>query len=78
MSNSPEKTPDACRAAARQQALRGDRGAAEKSFLSLLERHPQDVEALRFVADCQSARGEHTAAMQSLQAVTRVAVRTPG
>ncbi|OOG57826.1 aspartyl beta-hydroxylase [Rhodanobacter sp. B05] len=77
MSNSPDKTADACRTAARQQALRGDRGAAERSFLSLLERHPQDVEALRFVADCQSARGEHAAAMQSLQAVTRVAPEDP-
>src|SRR6185312_13380114 len=77
MSNARDETPEACRTMARQQALRGDRGAAEKSFLRLLERHPRDVEALRFVADCQSARGEHAAAMQSLQAVTRVAPEDP-
>jgi aspartate beta-hydroxylase len=55
------------RAMARQHAQHGELDAAEKSFLGLLERQPQDVEALRFVAERQSARGEHAAAIQRLQ-----------
>jgi len=77
MNDARDETLEASRAMARQQLLRGDRDAAERSFLSLLQRHPQDVEALRFVADCQSARGEHVAAIQGLQAVTRLAPEDP-
>lgn len=58
---------EASRSVARQHAKRGELDAAEKSFLSLLERHPQDVEALRFVTERQSARGEHAAAIQCFQ-----------
>ncbi|HWU77969.1 MAG TPA: aspartyl/asparaginyl beta-hydroxylase domain-containing protein [Rhodanobacter sp.] len=55
------------RAIASQEVARGDLDAAERSFLDLLEQRPHDVEALRFVASRQSARGEHAAAMQRLQ-----------
>ena len=65
--NHPHDMLETCRARARQQAQQGDRQAAEKSFLDLLERDPKDVEALRFVADCQAARGQHALAIQGLQ-----------
>lgn len=63
----PDETLEGCRAAARQLAQQGARQAAEKSFLDLLARHPQDVEALRFVAECQCARAEHASAIGHLQ-----------
>ena len=56
---------------ARQRAQRGELDAAEKAFLRLLDRQPQDIEALRFVADCQSARGEHAAAIQRLRSAVQ-------
>jgi len=68
---------EAIRRIARQHAQQGESNAAEKSFLGLLERHPQDVEALRFVADCQSARGEHEAAVGRLQVVVRMIRNDP-
>lgn len=77
MSTPRDETPEPLRTMARQQASEGERDAAEKSFLRLLERHPQDAEALRFVADCRSARGEHAAAIQDLQAATRVVPGDP-
>ena len=55
------------RTIARQLVARSELNAAARSFLRLLERPPQDVEALRFVANCQAARGEHTAAMWYLR-----------
>lgn len=77
MSIPRSETPEALRTTARQQASAGERNAAEKSFLRLLEHHPQDAEAWCFVADCQSARGEHAAAIQSLQAAIRVVSEDP-
>ena len=68
MNNPHDETLEACRARARQQARLGEREAAEKSFLDLLARRPQDVEASRFVADCQAARGEHAPAIKVLHA----------
>jgi aspartate beta-hydroxylase len=63
---------EASRDIARQQAQRGERDAAEKSFLRLLERHPHDVEALRFVAECQSVRGDQRAAIERMQVAVRL------
>jgi aspartate beta-hydroxylase len=67
MSNSTDPTLETRRTIARQQVQEGALEAAEKSYLSLLEREPQDVEALRFVASRQFARGEHAATIQHLQ-----------
>ncbi|HVC16949.1 MAG TPA: hypothetical protein VNE18_06575 [Rhodanobacter sp.] len=54
--SSPTGAPmETLRTIARQKPQRGDLDAAEKSFLSLLERQPQDVKALRFVANRQYA-----------------------
>jgi aspartate beta-hydroxylase len=72
MSSPPEQSLEIHRTIARQHAQRGDLDAAEKSFLSLLDRQPQDVEALTFVADRQSARGEHEAAIQRLRVAVQV------
>jgi aspartate beta-hydroxylase len=72
MSMPHDDTLEASRDIARQQAQRGERDAAEKSFLGLLERHPHDVEALRFVAECQSMRGDHRAAVERLQLAVRL------
>lgn len=65
------------RAMAREQAQRGERGAAEKSFLGILERHPQDIEALRFVAECQSMRDDHVAAIERLQVAVQLTPDDP-
>ena len=73
----PEPSPETCRAIARQHAQRGELDAAEKSFLSLLERQPQDVEALMFVADRQSARGEHAVAIRQLHMAVEVQQNEP-
>ncbi|MEP7186767.1 MAG: aspartyl/asparaginyl beta-hydroxylase domain-containing protein [Rhodanobacter sp.] len=67
MSSSTDLTTEAFRTIARQQIRQGAMGAAENAFLDLLERKPQDVEALRFVANRQSERGEHEAAIRRLQ-----------
>ncbi len=72
MSSSPEQSLEVSRGIARQHAQRGERGAAEKFYLDVLQRQPRDVEALRFVADCLSARGQHAAAIQRLQAAAGV------
>lgn len=72
MSQPHDDILEAGRSMARQHAQRGEPDAAEKSYLSLLERHPQDVEALRFVAGCHSARGEHEAAIRRLQIAVEV------
>src|SRR5476649_270 len=72
MSSPPEQSLEIHRTVARQQAQRGELDAAEKSFLSLLDRQPQDDEALTFVADRQSARGEHAAAIQRLRVAVHV------
>ncbi|MEO8809968.1 MAG: aspartyl/asparaginyl beta-hydroxylase domain-containing protein [Rhodanobacter sp.] len=77
MSKLRDETLEARLTMARKQALGGFRSAAEKSFLSVLERDPQDVEALRFVAECQSARGEHAAAVKGLCAVAARAADDP-
>lgn len=60
---------DQSRTTARQQMRQGALDAAEKSYLNLLEGEPQDVEALRFVANRRSARGEHEAAIRDLRLV---------
>ena len=73
----PEPSPETCRAIARQHAQRGELDAAEKFFLSLLERQPQDVEALMFVADRQSARGEHAVAIRQLHMAVEVQQNEP-
>lgn len=76
--SSPTDAPvETIRTIARQEAQRGDLDAAERAFLRLLERQPQDVEALRFVANCRSMRGEHAAAMQQLQLAAKVARDDP-
>lgn len=62
---------------ARQQAHQGERAAAERSFLHLLERQPQDVEALRFVAAGESARGQHGSAIARLQMAGALAPEDP-
>ena len=77
MSSPTEQTLETCRTIAWQQAQQGALDAAEKSFLRLLERLPQDVEAQRFVANRQSARGEHEAAIQRLQIVIEVSRDDP-
>ncbi|MDE2307063.1 MAG: aspartyl/asparaginyl beta-hydroxylase domain-containing protein [Xanthomonadaceae bacterium] len=72
MSSPSDQAPDTCRAIARQQVQQGALDAAERSFLRLLERQPQDVEALRFVASRQAARGEHAAAIGRLRVAVEV------
>lgn len=67
MSSPTDPPMETIRSIARQAVARADLDAAERAFLSLLERQPHDVEALRFVASRQSARGEHAAALQHLQ-----------
>ena len=67
MSNPTDASIATLRILARQAMQRDDLDAAERAFLDLLGQQPQDVEALRFVASCRSARGEHAAAMQQLQ-----------
>ena len=66
MSSPPEQSVETFRTNARRYAQQGELDAAEKSFLSLLERQPQDIEALMFVADRHSARGEHASAIRQL------------
>ncbi|MFA6232327.1 MAG: aspartyl/asparaginyl beta-hydroxylase domain-containing protein [Rhodanobacter sp.] len=76
--SSPTDAPlETLRGIARQEIARGELDAAERSFLGLLERQPQDVEALRFVANRQSARGEHAVAMQQLQVAAKLARDDP-
>ncbi|HZX72105.1 MAG TPA: aspartyl/asparaginyl beta-hydroxylase domain-containing protein [Rhodanobacter sp.] len=77
MSTPRDDTLEAHRAIARQQAQHGERDAAEKSFLGILERHPHDVEALRFVAECRSLRGDQAAAMERLQVAVRLSPDGP-
>ena len=77
MSSPADPTLEARRMIARQAVRRGALDAAEKSFLALLERQPQDVEALRFVASCHSARGEHQTAIQRLQNAVKVSRDDP-
>ncbi|MEO6798921.1 MAG: aspartyl beta-hydroxylase, partial [Rhodanobacter sp.] len=62
MSKPHDETLEGQRAIARQQAQYGTRDAAEQAFLAILERHPHDVEALRFIAECRSLRGDQAAA----------------
>lgn len=76
--SSPSDAPmESLRTIARQAAQRGDLDVAERSFLDLLQRQPQDIEALRFVAHCRSTRGEHATAMQQLQLAVKVAANDP-
>ena len=78
MTHSPtEQTPENCRTIARQQAQQGALDAAEKSYRSLLERAPGDIEALRFVANCHSERAEHAAAIARLQVAAKLAHDDP-
>jgi aspartate beta-hydroxylase len=77
MSKPHAPVPDADREMARRQAQRGERDAAEKSFLNLLARQPHDAEALRFVAECQSLRGDHAAAVARLQLATHLTPNDP-
>ena len=77
MSSPTEQSLETCRTIARQQARQGALDAAEVSYLRLLERLPQDIEAERFVASRQSARGEHAAAIQRLQSVIEVSRDDP-
>jgi len=72
MSSPTDHTLETCRTIARQQVRQGALDAAEKSFLNLLERQPRDVEALRFVASRESARGKHEAAIRRLQSAVEV------
>lgn len=78
MSSPSDPTLETLRTIARQQLQQGALGAAEKSFLGLLERQPQDVEALRFVANRQSERGEHAAAIPRLQLALKLGRDDPG
>jgi aspartate beta-hydroxylase len=72
MSSPPEQSVETFRTNARRYAQQGELDAAEKSFLSLLERQPQDIEALMFVADRHSARGEHASAIRQLHIAVEV------
>ena len=77
MSKPHDDTLKAHRDMARQQAQRGERDAAEKSFLGILERHPDDAEALRFVAECHSMRGDQAAAIERLRVAVRLTPDDP-
>ena len=77
MSNPTDASIATLRTLARQAMQRDDLFAAERVFLDLLGRQPHDVEALRFVASCRSARGEHAAAMQPLQLAVTLARHDP-
>jgi len=77
MSKPHHDTLETHRAIARQQAQAGERDAAEKSFLGILERDPHDVEALRFVAECRSLRGDQAAAIDRLQVAVRLTPEDP-
>ncbi len=78
MTHSPTEQPlEDYRTIARQQSQQGALDAAERSYRSLLERAPGDIEALRFVANCHSGRGEHAAAIMHLQAAAKLAQDDP-
>ncbi len=77
MSKPQDDTQQAQRAIARQQAQRGERNAAEKFFLGILQRNPDDAEALRFVAECRSMGGEQAAAIEPLQLALRLTPEDP-
>ncbi|MEO6925485.1 MAG: aspartyl/asparaginyl beta-hydroxylase domain-containing protein [Rhodanobacter sp.] len=77
MNNPHDHTLKADRVTAHQQAQRGERDAAEKTYLRILERDPHDVEALRFVAECRSLRGDQAAAIERLQIAVRLAPEDP-
>lgn len=70
MSHPLDPAPATARDIAHRHVQRGEREAAEKAFLRVLEQQPDDVEALRFVAECQSLRGDHQAAVARLQLAT--------
>ncbi|MDQ6648167.1 MAG: aspartyl/asparaginyl beta-hydroxylase domain-containing protein [Pseudomonadota bacterium] len=78
MSSPTDPAVETLRTIARQQLRRAAFDDAEKSFLELLEQQPRDVEALRFVANRQSERGAHEAAIQRLQCAVEVARDDPG
>lgn len=78
MSSFTDPALENCRMMARQQQQHGALDAAEKSFLKLLAQQPQDVEALRFVASRQSARGEHAAAIARLRIAVEATPDDPG
>ncbi|MEO5829055.1 MAG: aspartyl/asparaginyl beta-hydroxylase domain-containing protein [Rhodanobacter sp.] len=78
MSHPTEPSLETLRTMARQQLRQGAFDDAEKSFLGLLARQPEDVEALRSVAYRQFERGEHVAAIQRLQVAVKVAPDDPG
>ena len=77
MSKPQAPLPDADRDTARRLAQCGERDAAEQSFARLLARCPQDIEALRFVAECQSLRGDHVAAIAGLRLAAQLAPHDP-
>ncbi|UGB37703.1 aspartyl/asparaginyl beta-hydroxylase domain-containing protein [Frateuria soli] len=62
---------DAAVATCREQALtalqRGDIAHAEQAFSRLLERRPDDVEALQFLASCRLGRGDAARAIEWLR-----------
>jgi aspartate beta-hydroxylase len=71
----PEATVAACRAQARAALQRGDLALAEQAFARLLERLPDDVDALQFLASCQLGRGNTAQAIEWLRAADRLQPR---
>ncbi len=60
----------ALRARARLALLRGEPAMAEKSFAALVQRYPNDVDALLDLASAQEAQGDLAGATETLEQVT--------
>ena len=71
MNKPPHANPASCRERARAACQRGELGRAEQAFLQLLEHLPDDVEALRFVANRQLERGNLQRSIELLTAAQR-------
>jgi aspartate beta-hydroxylase len=71
----PEATVATCRAQARAALQCGDLTLAEQAFARLLELHPDDVDALQFLASCQLGRGNAAQAIEWLRAADRIQPR---
>lgn len=78
MNSLHERSPDACRAAAREHLRKGDLDLAERSYADLLNDSPNDLEALQFVADRHYVRGELSRATDLLMNVVRQQPDHPG
>jgi eukaryotic-like serine/threonine-protein kinase len=67
----------AYRARARLALLRGDPAGAEKSYLALLRRYPNDMEPRLDLAAAQAAQGHNAEAVATLKAVVAVDSNDP-